>query len=236
MPLLETRFGNWAPPAAPKGVKAFTARIPAPRPRIVLIDRPQSPQSVILAGAVLPMKGTDDIVPLTAANEALGGNFLSRLNMDLRETKGWSYGVSGRPSQFEQAVPYIISAPVQADRTGDSVKAILGQIREFTTTKGITSEELTRAVNGNTRGLAGSFETSGAVLQALRSNALFKRPDNYFETLAERYRGLNTSALDVTARAAIRPDQMVFVIVGDAAKVRPQLAGIGLPIEMMTVQ
>ena len=236
MPLLEARFGNWAPPASARGVKAFTAAVPVARPRIVLIDRPQSPQSVILAGTVLAMKGTDDIIPLTAANEALGGNFLSRLNIDLRETKGWSYGVSGRPSQFEEAVPYIISAPVQADRTGDSVKAILSQVREFTTTKGITSEELTRAVNGNTRGLAGSFETSGAVLQALRSNALFKRPDNYYETLADRYRGLNTAALDVTARAAIKPEQLVFVIVGDAAKVRPQLAGLGLPIEMMTVQ
>jgi len=236
MPLLEARFGKWAPPAAPRGVKAFTAAVPAARQRIVLIDRPQSPQSVILAGEVLPMRGADDIVPLTAANEALGGDFLSRLNMDLRETKGWSYGVNGRPNQLEESVPYIISAPVQADRTGESVAAILSQVRDFTTTKGITDVELQRAVNGNTLGLAGRFETSGAVLSALRSNALFKRPDNYYETLAGQYRSLSTAGLDITARKVIRPEQLVFVIVGDAAKVRPQLEKLGLPIEMMTAQ
>ena len=236
LPMLEARFGNWTPPASARGAKAFTAAIPAARQRIVLIDRPQSPQSVILAGAVLPLKGADDIVPLNAANEALGGNFLSRLNMDLRETKGWSYGVNGRPNLFEQSVPYIISAPVQADRTGDSVKAILAQVREFTTTKGITPVELQRAIDGNTRQLSGSFETSSAVLAALRSNALYKRADDYYETVADRYRGLDTAGLDRTARAVIRPQDMVFVIVGDAAKVRPQLASLGLPIEMMTVQ
>ena len=237
VPMLEARFGNWRPAAGTtRGVKAFTATTPAARQRIVLIDRPQSPQSVILAGANLPLKGSDDIVPLTAANEALGGNFLSRLNMDLRETKGWSYGVNGRPNLFEQSVPYIISAPVQADRTGESVAAILSNIREFTTTKGITATELERAVNGNTRGLSGSFETSGAVLGALRTNALYKRPDDYYETLAARYRTLRAPALDTTARAVIRPQDMVFVIVGDAAKVRPQLEKLGLPIETMAIR
>ena len=237
VPMLEARFGDWrAPAGAIRGVKAFTATPPAARQRIVLIDRPQSPQSVILAGANLPLKGSDDIVPLTAANEALGGNFLSRLNMDLRETKGWSYGVNGRPNLFEQAVPYIISAPVQADRTGESVAAILSNIREFTTSKGITQTELERAVNGNTRGLSGSFETAGAVLGALRTNALYKRPDNYYETLAARYRTLQAPALDTTARAVIRPQDMVFVIVGDAAKIRPQLEKLGLPIETMAIR
>ena len=237
VPMLETRFGTWRPTAGvARGVKAFNAALPPARQRIVLIDRPQSPQSVILAGANLPLKGSDDIVPLVAANEALGGNFLSRLNMDLRETKGWSYGVNGRPQLFEQAVPYVISAPVQADRTGESVAAILANVREFTTTKGITPVELQRAVDGNTRGLSGSFETGGAVLGALRTNALYKRRDDYYETLSARYRTLQAPALDATARQVIRPQDMVFVIVGDAAKVRPQLEKLGLPIETMTVR
>ena len=122
--MLEARFGNWTAPAAPKGTKNFAATPPAPKPRIVLVNRPQSPQSLILAGAVLPVRGTDDVLTLNAANEVLGGNFLSRINMDLRETKGWSYGAGGNFGLNVQAVPYQLNAPVQADRTGDSIKAI----------------------------------------------------------------------------------------------------------------
>ena len=103
----------------PRGTKAFDAATPAPRPRIVLIDRPQSPQSFILAGQILPAEGTQDLLDLTAANQALGGDFLARINMELRETKGWSYGARGGANLLEHQVPYIIQAPVQADQTGD---------------------------------------------------------------------------------------------------------------------
>ena len=94
MPKLEQRFGTWAPPATAKGVKNFGS-LPA-RPtaqKIVLIDRPGSPQSVILGGQLTPIDPRSNIVPVSGASEALGGNFLSRINTDIRETKGWSYGV-----------------------------------------------------------------------------------------------------------------------------------------------
>ncbi|HEX4848834.1 MAG TPA: pitrilysin family protein, partial [Novosphingobium sp.] len=94
LPMLEASFGTWQAPATPRGTKSLDAAIPAPRPRIVLIDRPGSPQSVIVAGRVLPLTGRDQgLEPLELANEVLGNNFLSRLNLDLREEKGWSYGV-----------------------------------------------------------------------------------------------------------------------------------------------
>ncbi len=95
-----------------------------PSPRIVLIDRPGSPQSVILGGQLTPVDPFGDVVPVTGANDVLGGNFLSRINMDLRETKGWSYGVRRLGRLNVHAVPYLVSAPVQADRTGDSIKAL----------------------------------------------------------------------------------------------------------------
>jgi zinc protease len=89
-----------------------------PQPRVVLIDRPQSSQSLILAGVVLPLKGTDDLLELHAANEVLGGSFLSRMSMNLRETKGWAYGVRGLINQIEMESLYLIRAPVQATRRG----------------------------------------------------------------------------------------------------------------------
>ncbi|HEY0446303.1 MAG TPA: pitrilysin family protein [Allosphingosinicella sp.] len=236
LPQLEARFGGWTAPAVPKGAKNFAAAPPAPRPRIVLIDRPQSPQSVILAGAVLPVRGTEDILTLQAANEVLGGNFLSRINMDLRETKGWSYGSRSSLNLLENQVPYIITAPVQGDKTGPAIQALMDQIRGFTTNRGVTPAELQRLINGNTRQLAGSFETSGSILGALRTIELLDRPDDYYETIADRYRGMTAQVLDQSARRVIDPRQLTWVVVGDAAKVRPQLQGLGLPIETMTLR
>jgi predicted Zn-dependent peptidase len=117
-PLLERSFGTWAEPASPAPVKSLAAAIPAPRPRILLIDRPASPQSMIMAGEVLDATGRDDLVPLRSANEVLGGSFLSRLNMDLREAKGWSYGVGSAVSERVGPVIYRVVAPVQTDQTG----------------------------------------------------------------------------------------------------------------------
>jgi zinc protease len=234
-PMLEQRFGSWRAPAVPRGTKAFNAAIPTPRPRIVLIDRPQSPQSVIMAGQIIPAEGTQDLLNLTAANEALGGSFLSRINMELRERRGWSYGARGGANLLEHQVPYIIQAPVQADRTGDSIAAAIEMVRGFLTTSGVTPEEMNRIILGNTRQLPGQFETSPAILGALRSNALYRRPDNYWETVADRYRGMNAATLDTTARRYINPDNFVWVVVGDAARVRPQLERLGMPIEVMTM-
>jgi predicted Zn-dependent peptidase len=234
-PMLEARFGNWAKPQVPRGTKDFAGAIPAPRPRIVLINRPQSPQSLILAGTVLPVVGTEYLTPLVTANEVLGGDFLSRMNMELRETKGWAYGVNGSINRVEQRVPYLISAPVQADRTGDSITALREQMRMFLGEKGITPEELTRTVTGNIRELPGTYETAGALLSAIQTNLLYKREVNFQESLASRYRAMTAAELDKAARAAIRPDDLLWVVVGDAAKVRPQLDKLGMPVEVMTL-
>ncbi|MFJ6025384.1 M16 family metallopeptidase [Brevundimonas sp. NPDC092305] len=231
-PKLEAAFGDWRAPAAPKGTKDFTAAVPDTTARIVLIDRPQSPQSLIYAGEVLPVSGTDDNLGLTTANVVLGTDFLSRINADLRETKGWSYGVRGAVSTLEHRSPYIISAPVQANRTGESIAALLAQYNRFLGAEGVTAAERERTVLGETRALAGSYETSGQILGGLRSNDLYGRPDDYQENLAGRINALTAEQLDAAARANINPNRFVWVIVGDASVVRPQLESLGLPIEV----
>ncbi len=230
---LESRFGTWRAPSAPRGTKAFPALAAASGPRIVLIDRPQSPQSVILVGQLLQAQGTQDLLLLTAANEALAGNFLARINMDLRETRGWSYGAGGGPNLRERQVPFIIQAPVQADRTGDSIEVIQQLVGDFLSANGVRPPELERIQLGNTRQLPGQFETSPAILGALRSNALYGRPDNYWETIADRYRGMTASQLDATARQYIHPENFLWLIVGDASRVRPQLERFNIPIEVI---
>jgi predicted Zn-dependent peptidase len=226
-------FGNWKAPSVPKGKKTFAAPAEPAGNRIILINRPNSPQSFILGAQRTPLDASDpNWVDFTNANNALGGNFLARLNINLRETKGWSYGVRGGPQPRENAVVYTISAPVQADRTGDSLAELKRDTTAFLTTDGVSEEEFTRIVNAQISELPGQFETSDAVLDALQSNALYKRPDNYQESLVAKYRAQTPERLDNAARAAIDVDKFVWVVVGDAAQVKPQLDALGMPIEV----
>jgi zinc protease len=163
----------------------------------------------------------------------LGGAFLSRLNADLRESKHWSYGVAGFVSRVQHQVPYLIYAPVQTDQTGVSIAEMRDDIATFLTTKGVTPEELGRTISGSIRELPGQFETSSAVLSGMNNNLVYRRPDNYYETLASRYRALTAAQLDAAAEAAIDPNKMTWVVVGDGAKVRPQLDKLGMPIEVV---
>ncbi len=229
---LEGRFGAWRGAAGvAAGVKDFSVAIPDPQPRIVLVDRPQSPQSVIYAGAVLPIAGHDDTLALNAANEVLGAGFLSRLNTEIRERRGWSYGLGGAVQLREHQAPYVITAPVQSDRTGDSIRVLREMIDAFRTSQGVDEGEHTRTINGNIRQLPGAYETAGSILGALRSNDLYQRPDNYWEAVAGRYRAMSAADMDAAARAVIDPSRFVWVVVGDASVVRPQIEGLGLAVE-----
>jgi zinc protease len=230
--VLNLSLGKWKVPASARPVKNFDAAIPAPSPKIILVDRPKSPQSVILAGKVLSVTGKDDLETLRAANEVFGGSFLSRINTNLRETKGWSYGVRSQLSNGKQQVNFIMAAPVQSDKTGDSIKELRTDLKAFLTSKGITAEELTRTINGNVRELPGSFETSSDVLGGLQNIVNYGRPDDYYEKLAGVYTGMTAGQIDAAARKVLAADDMLFVVVGDAKTVKPQLESIGLPIEM----
>lgn len=230
---LEARFGDWHGEGT-AGVKAFTVAPQPSTPRIVLVNRPGSPQSLIQAAEMTPLDPKADLLVAITANQMLGSGFLSRINMELRENRHWSYGASGGFNVLEHAVPYTVNAPVQADKTGDSIQAIRQQVRDFLTTKGVTPAELTREVNGTTRELAGRFETAGAVLSAMQVNDLRHRPDDYYDTIAQKYRALTVPELDAAARGALDVDRFVWVVVGDAAKVRPQLDSLGLPVEVIS--
>ncbi|MGN7932039.1 M16 family metallopeptidase [Sphingopyxis sp. 22461] len=232
---LDTTLGQWQAPATAKPVKHFEIAIPAPRPRILLFDRPKSPQSVILAGKVLDAKGGDDLEILRSANDIFGGNFLSRFNTNLRETKGWSYGVRSRISGDQDRLTWVAAAPVQADRTGDSIKELQSDLKSFLGDKGVTKEELERTINGSVRELPGSFETSGDVLGGIRQIVKFGRPDNYYETLPATYEAMTAAEIDAAARKALSTDGLVYVVVGDAAVVKPQLDGLGLPVETVSL-
>src|SRR6187551_2934250 len=207
LPALEATFGNWQAPATPRPVKDLAVAIPPAKRRLVVIDRPNSPQSVLLFGRVLPLTGK---IPeaLGLANEVIGSGFLSRLNMNLREDKGWSYGIrSGLPIATGPR-ELAIYTQVQSDRTADSIRLILDDMAAFAADKGVDETELQRVTDGNIRALPNSYETNGQVLSALLDNQLLGRPDTYQASLPAIYRAIDAAQIDAAARQFLAPDEL----------------------------
>ena len=229
-PLLDTRFGNWQAPAVPRVVKTFAAATPPKTSRIILIDRPGSPQSVIRGGFVLPLKGTDDPLVLRVANDIVGGLSTSRLNTDIRETRGWAYGVGSAVGDAREQLAFQVIAPVQADRTGDSIAVLTADLKELAT-KPISAAELENAVGNSIRSLPGDFESGTSVLGALERNALLGRPDDFYTTLSGRYRAMTPPQIAYAA-TPLSTVPLTWVVVGDKAIVEPQLKKLGLPYEV----
>ncbi|ANY21335.1 Peptidase M16 inactive domain protein [Tsuneonella dongtanensis] len=232
LPKLEAAFGNWKGDSAYLPMKDLTVAVPAPQPRIVLIDRPSSPSSMLLFGRVLPLTGTtQDTEALDLANEVIGSGFLSRLNMDLRETKGWTYGIGTGLTGVVGPRAAVVQTLVQADRTGDSIKAIFEQMRAFPKAKGVDAVELQRVTEGNIANLPTRYQTNASVLSAMLTNRRFGRPDDYQSRLADIWRGVDAAAINAAAAQYLQPDDMVVIVVGDRKAIEGQLTGLGLPIE-----
>ena len=230
-PLLEARFGDWRAPTVPPARKTFATVAPPAVERIVLIDRPGAPQSLIRGGVVLPIKGTDDPLALRVANDVIGGLSTSRLNSDLRETKGWAYGVGSSIGDAREQISFQVAAPVQTDKTGESIAAIRTILARAKSDAMLDKAEVEGATQNSIRTLPGDFEGGDTLLSALERNALLGRRDDFYTTLSGRYRKLSPREINA-ATAAIRSDRLTWVVVGDRKLVEPQLRKLGLPIEI----
>ncbi len=235
-PLLERAFGDWRAPAGAVPKKNVAAVTRPAKGRVILVDKPGSPQSLILAGHVAPPSGAPNAVAINAMNDILGGQFTARVNMNLREDKGWAYGAYTFLQDARGQRPYLVYAPVQTDKTKESLAELLKELNAFKGSRPATAVELKRAIDNNTRSLPGSFETSGDVLGSLISSNRFGRPWNYPETLKERYEALSLADISAAASEVVHPESLVWVIVGDRAKIEAGVASLGLgPIEVKSL-
>ena len=232
-PLLERALQGWTAPATPRPTKnVATVKLPA-SPRVILVDKPGSPQSFILAGHLAPGLGTDRDLAIEAMNGVIGGSFTARINMNLREDKGWSYGARTLLPNARGMRLFFVNAPVQTDRTGEALAELIKELDALKTTKPVTEVEMNRVIAGLTRGLPGSYETSGAVLGSLVTSARYGRPLDYAATLTERYRALRLADLQSAANDIVQPQSLIWVIVGDLAQIRGQVEKLNLaPIEV----
>jgi zinc protease len=225
-PKVERLFRGWRRGETPQKNIAAVSR-PA-NTGVYLLDRPGSQQSVIIAGHLAPPKANPDEIAIETLNSLLGGQFTSRINMNLREDKHWSYGAFTLVWDARGQRPFITIAPVQTDRTKESVQEVLNELRAVRRDKPVTADELQMAQANLTLTLPGQWETMNAVLSSVHEIVQFGLPDNHFETYAQRVRSLTTSSVNTLTQRFIQPDQLVWVIVGDRSKIEAGIRELGL--------
>jgi zinc protease len=216
-PKLEALFAGWKGGTVPQKNIATT---PLPDKQVVyLVDKPGAIQSVILAGVLAPPKSNPDELSIESMNTVLGGAFISRLNMNLRENKHWSYGAgSFLPAARGQRI-FLVYAPVQTDKTKESAVEITSELRGILKDRLITADELAMAKSNLTQALPGLWETNSAVGQAIKEIVEFRLTPDYYSTYAGKVKALTVTNLNEAAVKVVRPENLVWVIVGDREKI-----------------
>ena len=225
-PKLEKLFAGWKPGDIPK---KNLAKVTLPEKSIVyLVDRPGSQQSLILAGNVAPPKNNPDEIPIIAMNDILGGDFGARINMNLREDKHWSYGAQTLLIGAVGQRPFLVYAPVQTDKTKESLAEVAKELRDIRGDRPATDGELARVKNSETLRLPGSRETIGQVAASIEELVGYGLPDNYYDTYASKIREVSLGDTSRAASEVVEPDHMMWVVVGDRAKIETGVRELGL--------
>ncbi|HZO17531.1 MAG TPA: pitrilysin family protein [Gemmatimonadaceae bacterium] len=225
-PRLERLFGAWRPGEVPKKNIGQVAH--QPRSTVYVIDRPGSEQSIIFAGHVAPPKRNPREIALTAMNEILGGSFTSRVNMNLRENKHWSYGAFSILFDARGQRPFIVLAPVQTDKTKESLAEVASELRGLASNRPATAEELSKVQANLTLSLPGRWETNNAVGNSIEEIVRFDLPHDYYRTFASNVRALKLADLTSVATETIQPDKLIWVVVGDRAKIEAGIRELNL--------
>ena len=225
-PRLEAAFAGWKPAAVPP-----IAVPPAPagdRPVVYLVDKPDAQQSMILVGNVAPPRSDQDEIAIDTFNTVLGGAFVSRLNMNLREDKHWSYGASSFVGGGRGPWQFTAYASVQTDKTAESAAELRKELTGVINSRPVTAEELAMAQNNMTLSLPGAWETNGAVGGYLTDMAYRGRADDYYDGYADKVRAVTIAETSMAARKVVRDGALVWVIVGDRKKIEPGVAALNL--------
>ncbi|MBF0664848.1 MAG: insulinase family protein, partial [Brevundimonas sp.] len=218
MGMLEKSFGDWRAPARPRGEKTLAPVAAQTAPRVVLVDKPGAIQSVIRVGQAAPDGLDPRNFDLDLLNGVLGGGFTARLNMNLREQKGWTYGANSYVSDAVGPQVFAVSTSVQTDRTAEALAEIARELNDISGARPTTAEELELYRRGEALTLPDRFETNNAMVGYLRYIDRFDHPYAWLTTLPDRYAAATPET--VTAAAAmLAPSAMTWVVVGDLSKI-----------------
>jgi zinc protease len=225
-PKLERLFRNWEPGTTPtKNIADVDIR---DAERVYIIDRPGSEQSILIAGNIAPAVSDGNELAVETMNEIIGGSFTSRINMNLREDKTWAYGAQTLLLNTKAQRPFIAYAPVQTDKTMESMAEIKRELIEYLGDNPATDEEIDKVKSNNTLSLPGRWETAAAVLRDIGEIVTFDLPDDYWDTYAENVRNVSGEQIATAADAVIKPENLIWVVVGDREKIESRVRELEL--------
>jgi zinc protease len=224
-PKLERLFANWKKGTTPNKNIAKVAL--DAKPRVYVIDKPGALQSIIFAGHVAPARGSDADIAIETMNTILGGTFIARMNMNLREDKHWSYGARTVIVDAQGQRPFLALAPVQTDKTMESMIEVEKELRDIIGERPITQQELSKIKDKQVLELPGLWETNRAVSGSIVEMVRFNLGDDYFDEYADRVRGLSLQEVSQAADTVVHPDALIWVIVGDREKIEPGIRELG---------
>lgn len=226
IPRLERLFGSWQAGDVPK--KNIPKVTQPPRDEVYVIDRPGSGQSIIFAAQLAPPRNDPQSIPLQIVNGVFGGGFSSRINMDLREERHWTYGaVTVLPSARGQR-PFLTIAPVQTDKTKDTLQELVRMYRAIVGDQPITPAELKDSQSFATLRLPGTFETVEQLSGAYSAILGYYLPEDYFATFTAKAMAVTPEEANTLAKKLILPDHLVWVVVGDMSKVESGIRELNL--------
>jgi zinc protease len=234
--LLESAFGTWPRRQGADGGRAEMPQTAARTAReIYLIDKPGAPQSQIRIGAVGVPRSTPDFFPIQVLNTVLGGAFSSRLNLNLREKRGYTYGAS---SGFDMRLgpgPFSAQAGVQTDKTAESLTEFFNELNGIL--KPVPADELARAKNYVALRFPGSFETTGDISRRLEDMLVYNLPDDYYSRYVQNIQAVSAADVQRVAQKYIQPERLAVVIVGDRKTIEPRIQALKLgPLRTMTIE
>jgi zinc protease len=225
-PKLEKLFAGWKAGDVPKKNVAQVAE-PA-KNSVYLIDRPGSMQSIIFGAQLAPPRNDPDSLPLQLVNDIFGGTFSSRINMNLREDKHWSYGSFAFIPAARGQRPYLSLAPVQTDKTKESLSELVKEYQGISGSRPISAQELKDEQGNATLGLPGQFESVQQLAGAYSQIIQYGLPEDYFNTFTQKALALTPEVANATAKKFIQPDHVVFVVVGDMSKVEQGIRDLNI--------
>ncbi len=231
-PQLEALFADWTPGETP--AKRLTEVDLPDAPRVILVDRPGSEQSIIIGGHLVAPKADERQLAFDAANDAFGGTFTSRINLNLREDKSWSYGVRSLIVDTMLQRPFIVYAPVQTDQTAPSMVELDRELRELVTSRPVTADEVETSKRRSTLTLPGRWETARAVAGDVAELVRFGLADDYWDIYADLIAGLDTQNVNAAAQDLFAPSQLTWVVVGDLSRIEESVRALELgPVQIM---
>ncbi len=226
----ESAFGGWQSGATADDNGDAESMPDDGTTTIFLADKPGAPQSVIRSGYLTVPRNHPDYLALNLLNYILGGQFSARLNMNLRQDKGYSYGYMSSIDWLTGPSALTAGGSVQTEVTKESVAETIKEFEEIRSARPVTQEEFDDAINGILRGLPNQFETHGQVLNQLVRLVAFDLPDDYFSTYSEEVGKLTLADIHRVAEEHIKAGALKIVVAGDAERVEAEMQELGLPL------